>query len=165
VVIAAARALHLLHSLHALGFGFGGDQIGQAFGFQQIHLAVHEGAAGEFARLGHAQARQPGQQRQHIADDGKAAMQMQLGDVLAGEAVRGRKIQGEAAIDDVARRVAQRRVMRMARGEGGQAGELLDGGGRLRAGKAQHGDAGASGGGGEGEDGVGAGHGRLGVLC
>ena len=52
----AQRASALAERLAALALGFGVHEVRQALGFGQVELAVLEGAAGEFARLGEAHA-------------------------------------------------------------------------------------------------------------
>jgi len=83
-----ARELTL--RLVALGFGLGGDEVGDRLGPQQIELAVEKGAAGEFTRLGQPQP-EPAERLHDGSEHGAAAMQMELGDILAGRAVRRRK--------------------------------------------------------------------------
>ena len=92
----AEQALHLPERLAALAFGLGADQVGQAFDRGEVELAVLEGAAGEFAGFGRAQAVDAAKRRQRGRDHRAAAMQLQLGDVLAGLAVRPGKPERQA---------------------------------------------------------------------
>ena len=92
--------------------GLGIDQIGEALDLGEIELAVLERAARELARLGEAGGGEGEQRIEHGADHGAAAMQLQLGHVLAGEARRRREPEHEAAIEFRAARadVAQGRM-------------------------------------------------------
>ena len=86
-----------------------------------------------------------------------AAVQLQLGGVLAGLAVRPRKPQRQRFVDDLARRrIAQPRQRGLARG-GQAAHQRLQRIARARPGDAHHGDRRRRAAGGEGEDGVGVG--------
>ena len=106
----------MLERLPALGLGLGRDQVGQAFDRGQIHAAVLERAARELAGLGRTQTLELAQRRQHRRDHGAAAVQLQLGDVLAGLAVGPRKPERQAFVDDLAgRRIAHARERRPAR--------------------------------------------------
>jgi hypothetical protein len=78
----------------------GAHQIGEALDRGEIELAVLEGAAGELAGLGHTQAVDAAQRLKHGGDDGAAAVQLQLGGVLAGFAVGRRKPQHQRLVDD-----------------------------------------------------------------
>ncbi len=86
--------------------GFGGDQVVHGFGLNQIHAAVQEGATGELAGVGWAQARL-GQRLRHAVDDRAAAMQMQFGTVLAGVAAGAGEPQDQGLIQNCAGPVAQ----------------------------------------------------------
>src|SRR5690606_15208167 len=81
----------LAQRLAALALGFSVHEVSQALGFGQIQFAVLEGAAGVFARLGDADAGLTQAGVYDRRDNGLAAMDLQLGDVLAGEAVRAGK--------------------------------------------------------------------------
>ena len=74
-----------------LRFGLGRDQIGEGFCLDQIELAVEKGPAGELAGLGVTYARNAGQGVQQGGNDRLAAVDLKLGAVLAGEAVRRRE--------------------------------------------------------------------------
>jgi hypothetical protein len=68
----------------------GVDQVGNRFGLGQIHLAVEEGTAAEFAGFG-----QPGTEieaagEQHLHDD-RAAVALQFEDIFAGKGMRDRE--------------------------------------------------------------------------
>ena len=76
-------------------------QVGEAFDRGQIELAVLEGAAGEFAGLGRAQALDRAERGQRRRDHRAAAVQLQLGHVLAGLALRRRKPQRQRLVDDL----------------------------------------------------------------
>ena len=93
------RAFRLRQRLTPLRLGLGIDQIGQTFDLGEIELAVLERAAGELAGLGKPHAGEGEQRIEHGADHGAAAMQLQLGHVLAGEARRRREPQHEAAVE------------------------------------------------------------------
>ena len=87
----AEQTLQLAQRLAALRIGVGVDQIGEAFDRGEVELAVLERAAGELAGLGQPQAvhaRERGEQR---GDHRASAMQLDLGDVLAGLALRRRE--------------------------------------------------------------------------
>ena len=75
----------------ALRLGLGLEQVGEPLGLGEVDAAVLEGAAGELAGLGGAQALHPAERREHAGDDRAAAMEMQLGDILAGRALRARE--------------------------------------------------------------------------
>jgi hypothetical protein len=72
----------------SLQFGFGGEQIGQTLGLGQIDATVDEGAAGELARLGLAQARQKTQRMLNGRDHRSAAMAVQFGQIFTGRRLR-----------------------------------------------------------------------------
>ena len=80
----AEQALQLAIGLAALRLGLRHHQIGEAFDRGEIELAVLEGAARELAGLRRAQAFDACQRREHCRDHRAAAMQLQLGDILAG---------------------------------------------------------------------------------
>ncbi|MBB4291586.1 hypothetical protein GGE16_003656 [Rhizobium leguminosarum] len=83
----------------SLHLGLGADQIGQAFDLDEIKLAIFKSPARELALDRHPhtwnRAKRVKQRRQH----GSAAMDLQLGDILAGKGIRGRKKQYEAIVD------------------------------------------------------------------
>ena len=95
-------ALGLRDRLARLRLGLGGDEIGKAFDLGEIDPPVLEGAARELARLGQAHATERSERLDHAADHGAAAMNMQLGDVLAGEARGPRQPEREPAVEHLA---------------------------------------------------------------
>jgi len=98
VVEAAKLAVQLTTRLTPLCFGLGLDEIGDRLGLQQIELAVVKRAAGELAGFGEAQT----ESAEHAHDRGKygaAAMQMKLGDILTGSAVRSREPQHQPIVE------------------------------------------------------------------
>ena len=98
----AQRPAGLPHRLTALHLGLGGDQIGETLDLGQIEAPVEEGPAREFARLGRAKSRDRRQRREDRLDHRPAAVNLQLDDILAGEAVRAGKEQDKAAVEHVA---------------------------------------------------------------
>ena len=148
------RALQLAQRLPPLAFGLRHDQVGEAFDRSQIELAVLEGAAGELASLGRAQAGQARKRSKRRRDHGAAAVQLQLGCVLAGLAVGPGKPQDQRLVDDLfGLRIAHAGERGFARGRelAGQLFERLAG---ERPGNAHHRDRRRRAAGGEGEDGV-----------
>ena len=95
-------AIGLTQRLAPLGLGLGVDQVGEAFGGGEVELAVLEGAAGELARLGEAHVGEAGQRAEHALDHRAAAMDVQLGHVLAGEAPGAAEEQNQPAIEQFA---------------------------------------------------------------
>ena len=87
----AEQALELAIGLPALRLGLGADQIGQALDRGEIEPAVLEGAARELAGLGRPQAFDAAERAEHRGNHRAAAVQLQLGDVFAGLAVRARE--------------------------------------------------------------------------
>ena len=75
------------------------DQVGEAFDRGEIELAVLEGAAGELAGLGRPQAVKRRERSKRRGDHRAAAVQLQLGDVLAGLARGRRKPQRQRLVD------------------------------------------------------------------
>jgi hypothetical protein len=71
-----------------LQFGFGAEQIGQAFRLVEIDPAMEKGAAGELARFRRAQTGQARQRGQHCRHHGTPAMEMQLSTVFPGRGTR-----------------------------------------------------------------------------
>ena len=88
--------------LAALQVGLGVDQVGEAFDLREVELAVQEGAAGEFARLGPPQGRLRGERAHHRRDDGGAPVQMQLRAILAELALRGLEHQHQRVVERLA---------------------------------------------------------------
>jgi hypothetical protein len=72
----------------SLGFGFRRDQVGKGLGLDQVELTVQERAAGELACLGVADAWKAGQRIEQSRYSCLAAMDLELGRVLAGKTVR-----------------------------------------------------------------------------
>ena len=110
--------------------GGGLDQIGHALGLREVELAVEEGTAGEFARLGQAGAELQATLEQHLHDD-RSAMTLQLDHVLAGEGGRRGEVEEDALIDRPLVLVEEASEVRGARprgaaaqgeGEGAEAG-------------------------------------------
>jgi hypothetical protein len=101
--------------LAALALGFGVHEVGQALSFGQIELAVLEGAAGVFARLGWADAGLAQGRVDNRRDDGRAAMDVEFDDVFAGEAVGPGKPERQAIIErNAGARIAKRLARRHA---------------------------------------------------
>jgi len=112
----AEHALEVPERLPALGLGFGCDQVGEALDRGQVHAAVLERAAGEFARLGGAETFELAERRQHGSDHRAPAMHLQLGDVLAGLTVRRREPERQPFVDElVGPRIAHARERRQPR--------------------------------------------------
>ena len=79
-------AFHLGERLAPLGFGFGRDQVGGPLRFREVEAAGLEGAPGELAGLGRAQAGDRSERIAERGDDGGPAMHVKLRHVLAGGA-------------------------------------------------------------------------------
>ena len=77
------------------------DQVGDRFGLRNIHLAVAKGPFAELARPSHA-APELEHSPEHEIHDERAAMSLQLQDMLAGERSGRGEIQGEALIQAIA---------------------------------------------------------------
>ena len=99
VVEAAERAVGLAEAPAAAALRSRQGEVGKALDLGQVHALVGEGAPREFAGLGGAEAGEGAELREHRSDDRPAAMNMQLGHVLAGETRRPRKEQHQPAID------------------------------------------------------------------
>ena len=84
----AEQAFELPIGLPALRLSFGADQIGKAFDGGEIEPAVLKGAARELACLRRPQALDATERAQRRGDHRTAAVQLQLGHILAGLAVR-----------------------------------------------------------------------------
>ena len=102
VVEAAQLAVQLAQRLAPLRGGRGGDQIRQALGRGQVHLAVDEGAPRKLAGLGRAQAGHAAKGADHRRNSGAPAMDVKLGDVLAGEARRPGEPKTQPVIEGLA---------------------------------------------------------------
>jgi hypothetical protein len=150
----AIKALEVLVRLPALRLRLGRDQVGEPFDRGPIHAAVFERAAGEFAGLGLAQAVELSQRRENRRDHGAAAVDLQLGRVLAGLAVRPGEPQHQAFIDGIAAcgiaHARQRRASRLRH----PADHLFQREARARTTDANDRDRRRRSAGGEGEDGV-----------
>ena len=149
----AERAFHLAQRLAPLALRFGRHQVGEAFDRGEIELAVLEGAAGEFAGLGRSQALDAAERVEHRGDHRAAAVQLQLGYVLAGLALRRRKPQRQRLVDDVVGLGSRMRASAALRGEGTLPVSALQRRAGARAGNADDGDGRRRAAGGEGEDG------------
>ena len=91
-------AVELAQRLAPLCLGLGGGEIGHRLGLQEVELVVEKGSPGEFAGLGEAQP--PAAERRHDrSNDGAAAVQVQFGDILAGDAGGARKPQRQAVVE------------------------------------------------------------------
>ena len=93
------RAAGDLLRLPALRLGLRVNQIGEALDLGQIHLAVQERAPGEFAGLGRPQARHGVKRTQQARPGRSPAGNMQLDDILAGEAPRRREADDQGPVD------------------------------------------------------------------
>ena len=87
------------------GLGARIDQVGDGFGLRQVDLVVEEGALGELARLGHAQARRGARfqaARQQQLQHHRPAVGLQFEHVLAGKRVRPREVDRQPLVDGAA---------------------------------------------------------------
>ena len=82
-----------------MGFCFGVDEIGQAFGFGEVKFAIVEGAAGKFSRFGKAAAWNGREGLKYGPGDGMAAMDMKLSAIFGGEAFRAWHPEDEATVE------------------------------------------------------------------
>ncbi len=139
----AEPALELPHGLAALRLGLGGGEIGHRLGLGQVELAVQKRPAGEFARLGEAQP-EPAQDLHQPGNDRAAAVQVKLGDILAGAAVRRRKPQHEAVVEPLAGFGIDEPSTPGQPRRRQSAGERDYGSGAVRAGQAQDRDGGTA---------------------
>src|SRR6185437_5586784 len=154
----AKGALHLPERLPPLALRFRCHQVGEAFHRGQIELAVLESSPGELAGLGRAQALDVAEHVEHRGDHGEAAVQLQLGDVLAGLALRRGKPQRQRLIDKVARcGIADAAERGHARG-GDLTGQRAQRRASARPGNADDSDGRGRAAGGESEDGGALGH-------
>ena len=90
---------HLPLRLNPLRLGLGVDQVRQAFGFGQVHLAVLEGAARELARLGRPNSLQTAEDRQQFPDNRRAAVNLEFRDILARNRARPRQPKYQPPVD------------------------------------------------------------------
>ena len=136
----ADHPLELAKRLPALRRRLGGDEVGQALHRREIEAAVLESAAGEFAGLGRTATLDACERLEHRGNDRMAAVQLQLGHVLAGLAVRAGKPKRQRLVDHLpARRIAHPRERRVARRRH-TADEPLQRPARLRTANAHHRD-------------------------
>ena len=94
-------AIQLTESLRRLRRGLRVDQVGDGLGLGQVHTAVLEGAAGEFAGVGDAQTKS----HQGFADRlhyRPSAVQVQFGAVLAGVGTRAWETEDEGFVEAAA---------------------------------------------------------------
>jgi len=114
-----------------LGFGSGGDEVGDGFGLREVDAPMAEGALAELAGPGAAGAERHAAGEQQVEHD-RAAVGVQFDHVFAGEGLRGVEAQDQALVDGAA-------VGGAEGGEGGDsgwgfaAGEGVDQVHRLRA--------------------------------
>ena len=131
------------------------DQVGHGLGLGQVHAVVEEGAAGELAGLGQAQAlvAAGGQAAvEHAAQHGGTAVALQLQHVLAGIGMRGAEVQRDAFVEQLAVHRFERQVVRVARREVALE-QFAHQSGQIRTGNAHDADAAPSWCGGDGGDG------------
>ena len=151
-------AVHLSEGLFALGLGLGRHQVGDPLGLGEIEAACLEGAAGELAGLGRAQAGKARERVRERVQDRRPAVDVELRHVLARGAGRRREPEGKAPVDGRARlRLAeapQRGPARLRQRRAADPRERLS---RRGARDPDHRDGGARPAAGEREDGV-AGH-------
>ena len=95
-------AFGLRDGLARLRLGLGGDEIGKALDLGEIDAPVLEGAPRELAGLGQPHASERGERIDDAPDHGAAAVNVQLGDVLSGEARRPRQPERKPAIEHLA---------------------------------------------------------------
>ena len=100
LVEAAQRAVGLAHGLPPLRLGLRLNQVGDSFDLGQIEPAVEESPPGELAGLRRPEALQPLQFPEDRGNHRAATVDMELGDVLAGETSWRRKEQGKPAVKD-----------------------------------------------------------------
>ena len=148
------QALELGVGLTALRLGLGTDQIGEPLHRGEVEPAVLESAARELTRLRRPQSFDPAERAEHRGNHRAAAVQLQLGDVFAGLAVRAGKPQRQRLVDHFA-------AVRIAHaGEGGLArlrqlsGQRLQCVAGARTGHADHRNRRRRAARGEGEDGI-----------
>jgi hypothetical protein len=115
----AQRSVELAQRLARLRAGLGIDQVGEAFHGGEIEAAVQERPPRELARLRGPQAWHGRQGIEKRRDHRPTAVQLQLEDVLAGEAGGRRKPQDQSLVERLAAtrvvHAAQRRPARRRR--------------------------------------------------
>ena len=94
------RAARLEDGRAVLALRLGGDQVAEAFRLGEVDAAVFEGSPGEFSGFGEPCADGRCDRFEAGGDDGPTAMEVELGDVLAGDGRRSGKEDRDAAIDD-----------------------------------------------------------------
>ncbi len=146
--------MKLAQGLTALRRRLGVDQVGKTFDGGEIELAVLESAAGELAGFRRAQAFDARKRRERAGDHRAAAVQLKLGDILAGLARRRRKKKRERLVDDFAALRVAHPCERRAPRRRCAADQRMQRRGRARAGDADHGNRGRRAAGGEGVNGV-----------
>ena len=154
--LAAQRASRRLNG----GFAHGINQIGHSLRLSQVHSAVHECAAGEFAGLGHAKPEITALLKAGAHDEAQkhgTAVRLNFEDGLARVAVGSGKEQHDCAVKHPAVRSEKGQEMGVARLQGAvlpeQAPDDL-GFERLAEGQAQNADAAAARGRRNGDDGI-----------
>lgn len=145
----AREPAHLRERLPALRVRVGREEIGEALDLRQVHPPVPKRAPRELAALGEAVAWERAEGGEHGGDDRRAAVHVQLGDVLAGERARRGEPEDERRVEPLVRarredlgqrrhprhEPAERRVAAPARGH------PLQGEASARARHADHRDA------------------------
>ena len=95
----AELAIELAQRLAALRFGFRINQIRQPLDGGEIELVVLERAARKLPGLGEPEARLAPERIDHRSDRGAPAVDVTLGNVLTGEARRGRAPEAQPVIE------------------------------------------------------------------
>ena len=132
-------ALKAAHRAARRGLGGRLDDVRDRLGLCEIELVVEERPPGELARLGETGAELEAAPQEHLQDH-RAAVALELEDVLGGVRVRRGKVEGDAIVDRRARRIAEARARRMT-WFGQQPEQLRREGLEARAGHADHADA------------------------
>ena len=167
VDLGGKRAAQAGRSAAGGGFGAGVDQIGHGFGLRQIHLAVQKSPLAEFARPGHAQARQnfairPTRARdfqragQQPLQDHRPAVRLEFQHVFAGKGMGPGEIQRQAVVYGLAGCVRKWQIGRVASLQGLPQPGLRQGGEPVAT-DPQNPHRPAPGGAGDGNNGVGVG--------
>ena len=98
----AQKPLEVPERLPPLRLGLGIDEVREPLDRGQVEPSVLERAAGELAGFRRPQTFDAAERLEHAGDDRAGAVQLQLGNVLAGLARRGRKPQRERFIEHLA---------------------------------------------------------------
>lgn len=98
----AGMASHLPVRLFPLGRRPCLQQIPKTFYLDKIHPPIQESPAGELPWFRRADARRSGKRRNHRNNNGMAAMQVKLGDILACRRMRPWKPQHQSLIEEIA---------------------------------------------------------------